>query len=68
MRVLQSRLDFTESLIGQINALAEQEGWAVFNDRQIQRDDEANKFAGDEEALAHVRRLAHRRARHPRVP
>jgi hypothetical protein len=38
------------------------EGWAIFwtsdDELQIQMDDDAQDFASDEEALAHVKRLA----------
>jgi hypothetical protein len=44
------------------NDLALQEGWLVlWSDKhglQIQRDDEAKKFADDDEALEHVKRCA----------
>jgi hypothetical protein len=58
VRVLNNRVEFTDALIGRINALAEREGWAIFNDKQIQRDDEAGTLACDADAVAHVRRLA----------
>lgn len=45
-------------LAGAINWFAEVEGWGLFNDGEIQRDDEADIFASDEEAVEHVRRLA----------
>lgn len=32
-------------------------GWAVFNDNQIQRCDACDRFADDDEAVAHVRGL-----------
>lgn len=38
-------------------------GWGIFNDGEIQRYDEAGRFADDQDALAHVRRLLRR---HPR--
>lgn len=37
---------------------ADAEGWGIFNDGEIQRDDEADVFAGDDEAIAFVRRRA----------
>lgn len=37
---------------------ADAEGWGIFNDNTIQRDDEADVFAGDDEAIAFVRRRA----------
>ena len=51
---LQERPEWRE----EYNAAAELEGWAVFNDNEIQRDDEMDVFAGDWEAVAHVKRLA----------
>ena len=48
-----------------INQVGMQEGWALFNDGhdddteyRIERDDEANVFSGDDEAIAFVERLA----------
>jgi hypothetical protein len=47
------------------NAAADREGWNIFNTRgsasgnfQIQKDDEAGKFATDPDAWIHVRRKA----------
>lgn len=40
------------------NHAAQAEGWGVFDGRDIQRDDEANVFASDDDAIEHVRRLA----------
>lgn len=41
------------------DSLGQAEGWALFNDdTSIQRDDEADRFASDEDALAYVRRMA----------
>jgi hypothetical protein len=34
------------------------EGWMLFNDDEIQRDDEAGLFVSDEDALNHVARCA----------
>lgn len=45
-------------IAAQINTACEQEGWAVFNDCEIQRDDELDAFASDDDAIAHVARLA----------
>lgn len=39
-------------------ALAEAEGWAIFNGDEIQRDDEIDAFESDEAAETHVRTLA----------
>lgn len=36
-------------------AQAATEGWGVFNDAEIQRDDEAEAFAGDDDAIRWVR-------------
>lgn len=44
--------------ISAINDIVESEGWAIFNDGQIQRDDEMDVFTDDAEAIAHVRRCA----------
>jgi hypothetical protein len=41
-----------------VNRFAQFEGWAIFNDREIQRDDEMDRFASDDDAAAHVRHLA----------
>jgi hypothetical protein len=41
-----------------VNHFAQWEGWAIFNECTIQRDDELNVFASDDEAEAHVRALA----------
>jgi hypothetical protein len=39
-------------------AIAEGEGWGIFNDGEIQRLDEAVQFDSDEGAVGHVQRLA----------
>lgn len=36
------------------------QGWCIFNDTEIQRDDEAGVFDGDDDAIAYVRRQAKR--------
>lgn len=41
-----------------VNRYALLEGWAIFNQREIQRDDALGRFESDDDALAHVRRLA----------
>lgn len=41
-----------------VNRFAQLEGWAIFNRRAIQRDDDLGRFASDEDAVAHVRQLA----------
>jgi hypothetical protein len=40
------------------NTAAQAEGWGVFNGCEIQRDDDRDVFASDDEAIAHVRELA----------
>jgi len=40
------------------NTYAQKEGWALFDDGDIQRLDEADKFPHDADAIAHVRKLA----------
>jgi hypothetical protein len=42
----------------QINWFAQHEGWGIFNGGEIQRDDELNVFASDDDAIDFVRRLA----------
>lgn len=51
-----ARSTFTPAL--SCDQVADAEGWGVFNDGEIQRDDEANKFASDADALAHVKARA----------
>ncbi len=41
-----------------INTVAEPEGWAIFNDREIQRDDEMDVFASDADAIDYVDQMA----------
>jgi hypothetical protein len=41
-----------------VNRFAQFEGWGIFNDKEIQRDDEMDRFESDDDALAHVRQLA----------
>jgi hypothetical protein len=48
----------TSSWAARQTELALSEGWMVFNDCEIQRDDEASKFGTDEDAIAHVRARA----------
>lgn len=45
-------------LVNSINRFAEAEGWAIFDLREIQKDDEAGVFIDDEEAVSFVRGLA----------
>ncbi len=41
-----------------VNRFAQFEGWGIFNDREIQRDDEMDRFGSDDDAVDHVRQLA----------
>jgi hypothetical protein len=47
-----------EDLTEAINVFAQHEGWGIFNGTELQRDDELNIFANDDDALAFVKRLA----------
>ncbi len=44
--------------IDAINDLAHSEGWAIFNECEIQKDDDFDSFDGDDAAIAHVERMA----------
>lgn len=41
-----------------VDAVADAEGWGIFNGSDLQRDDEANTFASDDDARAYVERMA----------
>ena len=41
-----------------VNRFAQFEGWGIFNDQELQRDDEMDRFESDDDAVAHVRQLA----------
>lgn len=43
---------------GAVDAVADAEGWGIFNGGELQRDDEANTFASDDDARAYVERMA----------
>jgi len=48
-----------KELAAALGALGQAEGWALFNDdRDLQRDDEQNRFASDDDAHAYVTRMA----------
>lgn len=40
------------------DVVADAEGWGIFNGGEVQRDDEANTFASDDDARAYVERMA----------
>jgi hypothetical protein len=42
----------------EINRVAQSEGWGIFFDCEIQRDDEQGVYPGDEAAIAHIRARA----------
>ena len=44
--------------IDRINSVCFAEGWALFNDGDIQKDDEAGIFLTDADAIDHIKRLA----------
>lgn len=53
-----STLTKHQKKVARINRFAEREGWAIFNDYEIQADADSLEFDNDDEALNHVRLLA----------
>lgn len=47
-----------DDVIHDVGVFADVEGWGIFNDGEIHRDDERGRFASDAQAIAHVERCA----------
>ena len=47
-------------MVATVNVFAECEGWAIFNENEIQRDDEMGIFPDDDAAILWVREMADR--------